>query len=271
MRRTRLSITAATVVAVLALAGCSGDDGSDDNAEPTPAPTQTPAPSEETTTPTESSEPTESTSPTEEPSSSAPPDGPINDSPPARAKQSSIAAGQLPGFNEQWTWQRRSAGPGPGQDMPSVCMKAPLTAIGAVSEYRTDYDSDLSANSWAVVMTAVLPDSKTGQRAQSVLETWQRDCAQQASSLGLKRVRVTPVRTTDTAVGVGEHVLVTYRPVAGDPDAGWFQAEGFVRDGDTLTYVIITTAGQDYNYETGAEPMDQALAVAGDRLLQTRP
>ena len=61
-------------------------------------------------------------------------------------------------------------------------------------------------------------------------------------------------------------------PTAGPrrPRLSWLQAEGFVRDGDTLTYLVMTTAGQDYNYEAGQEPMAQALGVAAKRLVASR-
>jgi len=240
------------------------DSAGDGETEPTAA-TTSDSTSQEPTEPTESSTPTE---PTESSATSDPGSG---DSPPSRAKKAAIKPAALPGFNTEWTWQKRSSGVGPGQDIPSVCMVSSLTAIGAVTEWRTDYESDLDADSYAVVMTGVFPDELTVERSEGILAGWLKGCAKQAKSLGLKKVSVTPVRTVDTSVGPGQQRLVMYRPVAGDPDASWFQAEGFVRDGDTITYAIVTTAGQDYNYESGSEPIDQILQVVADRLAKTRP
>lgn len=149
-------------------------------------------------------------------------------------------------------------------------MQSSLTGIGGVTEYRTDFTSPLDENSWAVQQTVVFPDDLTAKTSQSVLEAWQSKCAKQAKALGLKKVQVGKVSTVNTPAGAGEHWLVTYRPVPGDPNAAWLQAEGFVRDGDTLTYLVMTTPGQDYNYEPGQEPMAQALGVAGKRLIASR-
>lgn len=264
MRRPVIA-TLAALLSLGALAGCNDDPANEASAsDPTLTTTDGPTtdgPADETT-PTQ---PTESdTAPT------TPPDGDPSDSKPARAKRAQIPAPRLPGFNDQWKWTKSSSGPGPGQDVPSVCMKTSLTSIGGVSEYRTDFDSPLDENSWAVQQTVVFPDEETAKTSQSVLEAWQAKCAKQAKSLGLKKVKVNPISAVTTVVGPGQQWLVTYRPVAGDPDSSWLQAEGFVRDGDTLTYLVMTTAGQDYNYEPGAEPMAQALVVAGRRLVASR-
>ena len=65
--------------------------------------------------------------------------------------------------------------------------------------------------------------------------------------------------------------LTTYRPAAsGSPDEGWFQAAGFVADGDTLTFLVITSVGQDYNYESGQQPMDLAVQQAARTLIKSR-
>jgi len=259
------TITLAAVLCLGALAGCNNDPETDESAgDTTSAATDAPtsgAPSQDTTT-----DPTEETATTP----STPPDGDPSDSKPGRAKRAQIPARQLPGFNDQWKWTKESSGPGPGQDVPSVCMKNSLTAIGGVSEYRTSFDSPLDDNSWAVQQTVVFPDDETAKTSQSVLQAWQAKCAKQATSLGLKKVKVTPISDVETVVGPGQQWLVTYRPVAGDPNASWLQAEGFVRDGDTMTYLVMTTAGQDYNYEPGNEPMAQALAVAAQRLVKSR-
>jgi hypothetical protein len=269
VRRRATAVATAAVVAVLA-AGCGDDpdDSADDGSDPTTTPTSSSsAPPPEPTEPTEPAETTGSEPAPTEPTRS---DGGGTDSPPARAQGSAIKAGALPGFNTEWTWTKDDSGNGPPDDSDSVCMVSSLTAIGATVEYHTEYDSDLDDDSWALVMTAVFPDELTVKRSEGILAGWLKGCAKQARSLGLKKVSVTPVRTVDTVVGAGQQRLVTYRPVEDDPDASWFQAEGFVRDGDTITYAIVATAGQDYNYERGAEPMDQVLQVAAKRLAKSR-
>jgi len=266
MRRRAAAVTTALALTLLASACNDEPDDSSTGDATDPSVSTSGAPSDGPTEPTESATVTEPAEPT---STGDPGAG---DSSTSRAKRAAIKAAALPGFNAEWTWQKRSSGPGPGQDIPSVCMVSSMTAIGAVEpEWRTDYESDLDPDSYAVVMTGVFPDELTVERSEGILASWLKGCAKQARSLGLKKVSVTPVRTVDTAVGPGRQRLVMYRPVAGDPDASWFQAEGYVRDGDTITYAIVTTAGQDYNYEVGAEPIDQILQVAADRLAKTRP
>lgn len=265
---------ATTVVAAVlclgVLAGCN--DEPDDTAS-TDEPSATTTESATDEPPTEEPTETTPTEPTEtESSQTAPPDDNPNDSAASRAKKAQIPAKKLPGFNDQWEWAKQSSGPGLGQDMPSVCMQAPFSAIGATEDgqYRTDFNSPLDDRSWAVQQTVVMPDEQTGKRVEAVLTSWQQKCAKQAKKLGLKKVDVSPATEVPTATGTGTQWLVTYRPVPGDPDASWLQAEGFVRDGDTLTYLVMTTAGQDYNYESGQEPMAQALQVAAKRLLASR-
>jgi len=264
MRRPVMTMRLVAVAMCLGvLAGCNDDPDTDTSTdEPSVTASDTPStPPADDDTSTEPPEPTET---------SVPPDDDPSDSAGGRAKRAQIPAAKLPGFNDQWTWVKESSGPGPGQDVPSVCMKSSLTAIGGVNEYRTDFNSPLDDNSWAVQQTVVFPDDLTAKTSQSVLEAWQAKCAQQAKSLGLKKVQVGQISEVTTPVGAGQQWLVTYRPVPGDPNAAWLQAEGFVRDGDTLTYLVMTTAGQDYNYEPGQEPMAQALIVAAKRLIASR-
>lgn len=266
-RATSRPVTAflAAALCLAALAGCNNDpDDSSSPDEPSATPTEATASSAPT-------EPVETeTTPTEAESTSTPPDDNPSDSDPARAKQAQIPARQLPGFNPEWKWTKRSSGPGPGQDVPSVCMQSSLTAIGGVAEYRTDFDSPLDDSSWAVQETVVFPDEQTAITSESVLDAWQKKCARYAKSAGLKDVKVTRLSEVSTATGPGQQWLVMYGPVPGDPDASWMQAEGYVRDGDTMTYLVMTTAGQDYNYESGQEPVAQGLQVAAERLLATR-
>ena len=150
--------------------------------------------------------------------------------------------------------------------MPSVCMQSSLTAIGGV-------DASTAPTSTARSMTTrgpssrprSSPTSRPPQTPSRSSRPGRRKCAKQAKSLGLKKVQVSQdQRGPRPSPDPGEQWLVTYRPVPGDPDSAWLQAEGFVRDGDTLTYLVMTTAGQDYNYEAGQEPMAQALGVAGE-------
>ncbi|MBA3309378.1 MAG: hypothetical protein H0U28_04850 [Nocardioidaceae bacterium] len=204
------------------------------------------------------------------PTATSPLGGP-SDSPPVRARQVLIPKSRLPGFNEQWVWDHASTRRGPGEQPPGVCLQSSLTAIGGVVEYRRSYSSSLSRRDTAVQVGVVFPDEQTATTAVDVLRAWQQRCDAHATEEGdLLRVQVSAVRTVRTKVGAGEQWMVTYRPVPGEPDSVWFNAEGYVRDGDTLTYLVIRSAGQDYNYPSGAEPIDNALRTAGRYLLKTR-
>ena len=83
-------------------------------------------------------------------------------------------------------------------------------------------------------------------------------------------VSVGAIQSPPTAVGPGQQWLTSYKPAPGGPDYGWFQATGFVTDGDTLTFLVMTSVGQDYNYPAGKQPIDQALKVAANALVATR-
>jgi hypothetical protein len=265
-RRTSLFTSIVAAVAVAVLAGCS-DDPADNVGDDSTSPPNTPSSSD-----TSSSTPPEATeTPTSDPTSSDPTEDP-NDSGAARAKEAQIPAKHLPGLNDQWFWTREAAGPGPGQDLPSVCQRASLTAIGAVSEYRTDFGSPLDDESYAVQMTGVFPDEQTVATAKQVLKAWQQKCRMHATEdLGLKSVRVGDLQTVATVAGDGAQWLTIYGPAPGGSlDEGWFQAAGFVADGDTLTFLVIANVGQDYNYEDGQQPMDLAVQEAARQLVTSR-
>lgn len=213
-----------------------------------PVPSTTPAPSTATTQTTQQLPPADSTA--------------------ERARRAQIPPAQLPGFDAQWAWETRSAAPGPGRDEPSVCLQSSLTGIGAASEYRTDFAGPPSGTQTAVQMTAVFPDAQTATTAADVIESWRRTCSAHASAdLGLAGARVTQVGVVPTPVGAGYRWLVTYR--AGTPEADWSQAEGFVTDNDTMTYLVFRSAGQGHD-AAGASPIDRALAVAGRFLAKSR-
>jgi hypothetical protein len=265
--RARLALSLATTGLLGLLAGCGGSDDAappdeTSQAGPTSAPASSSAPGEP------------SDSPTDAPSSSEFTQGPTQDpngSSSARAKASQIPASELPGLNEGWKWRLAAESRGSGDSPPSLCMLTSLESIGAKAAYRTDYDSPLSKTARATVITAVFPDQHTAVLAKTVLRSWHAQCEDRLKKeLGYQRVKVTAIRTDSTDVGTGEQWLSTFGPVNGHPNDSWFQGEGFVEDADTMTYVAIVSAGQDYDYEPGQEPMDRALVVASDHLEASR-
>lgn len=246
MRRRSCS-TAGIVVALavlVSISACNGSSGSSaDHATTT---------STKPTTPAGTSSATAATDP---------------NSSPKRAQKAQIRKGDLPGFNAEWDWtdtrMLRSA--------TSLCMRGSMVAIGAVNQVSTKFTSVASQTASAVQITAVFPDEHTALTTTAVLTAWHNKCARHATNdLGLKQVKVSDLRDVSTPVGTAKQWMVTYRPVPGEPESVWFNSEGFVRDGDTITYLFYKSAGQDYNYELGQEPIDRALAVAGTYLKRTR-
>ncbi len=269
-RQTRSSAAVALAcAAVLALGAC--DDGTPTSADESSTSEPT-ASSAHPTTPTETTEPTTPGETVKTETSEPPtPKPPMDDSTAERARQTQIKPADFPGFNDQWQWDAATGSPGEGQRNQSICLHTDLVAIGGVNEYSTTLKSSADGAAVAYQLTAVFPDEHTAMTAETVLDNWQTRCQSYArSEKNLKHVDVSAVRDVPTVVGAGKQWMVTYRPVPNDPDSVWFNAEGFVRDGDVITYLVIRNAGQDYNYEVGQEPMDLAVAVAGDYLKKTR-
>jgi hypothetical protein len=267
--RTRLGLSLAAAALLSVVVGCDG--GSDDNSTP-PDESSAAGPTSGPETSGSTDEPTGT--PTDTPSSSEFTEGPTQDpngSTAKRAKASQIPASELPGFNDTWTWELASEGEGEGDSQPSRCMLSSLGSIGAASTYRTDYNHPGVKTARATVITAVFPDEHTAVLAKTVLRSWHAQCEQRLKQeFGYTRASVSRIQTDATDVGPGEQWLSSFGPVPGHPDDTWFQGEGFVEDDDTLTYIVIVDTGQDYNYETGQQPMDLAVVVAGHYLKSSR-
>ncbi len=144
-----------------------------------------------------------------------------------------------------------------------------MISIGGSVAYRTDYGSSRSTDADAVQVTAVFPDEQTASTAEQILVAWHDRCQQRVDKQGLEDAEVSAISEVPTDVGPGRRWMTTYRPVPGEPDSVWFNAEGFVRSADMITYLVIRNAGQDYNYPRGKEPIDHALKVAA-RYLRTQ-
>ncbi len=265
-RRTRsgCQLATAALLAGVALSGCSDDTpGSGDRTSgpstPTVAETRTtermtsvrPTQSQPTT-----SDATSATTTTAEPTSTAA----------QRARQAQIAPAELPGFNDEWVWDRAKSQRGTGHRPPPVCSVSDLVAIGGVLAHRTDYRSSLDPDARAVQVTAVFPDEETAVTAEQVLASWHASCERRLLKRGLEDVRVPPMSQVTTDVGAAQQWLTTYQPVPDQPDLAWFNAEGYVRSGDMITYLVIRSAGQDYNYPRGKQPMQLAVKQAASEL-----
>jgi hypothetical protein len=140
-----------------------------------------------------------------------------------------------------------------------------MTSIGATDVAVRDYrPATGGGQDHASELVAEFPDSTTARRAFAVLKAWRAQCADQ-----LKRFKTSEVGDLqDVGVdgGTGGWYLLTYGPVAGDPDASFFDAQGLAVVGTRIAMVEMVLAGQDYNYESGQEPMVAAVQRAADRL-----
>jgi hypothetical protein len=269
------AVLALTVVGTLNACGDSGDSDASGTSD-SPATTEAEPSSETAPTsdadPTEPSEPSDSTVPSESSATNTAPASHDN-SPLSRAKRSQVPMAKLPGFNADWTWDKASGKSGPRPKSPgqSRCMQASLTAIGGVLEYSTAYTVAGDTEDEAVLTTAVFPDEHTAQLAESVLASWQKKCRAHVSRQpDVDSVAVTEDRPLQTSVGPAHSRLVGYGPVEGDPDSGYFNGEGYVRDGDVISYLVMHNVGQDYNYDDDKEPVALGLLAAAKALKQTR-
>lgn len=276
MRRPTRSVRICTVTAAAFLAfGTSGCDNGEDPSAPSDTASSPDTTSATDSAPTEPSGSTQPTSPIE--SSPATVESPTptshDNSPVGRAQRSQVAAADLPGFNKQWVWDDANGGAGPRGTVPASprCMQASLTAIGGVVEYSTLYTVAGDTEDQALLMTAVFPDERTAQMAEQVLSSWQGRCRTFLSRQpGVDAVAVTEDRTIRTSVGKGHTRLVGFGPVKSDPDSMYFNGEGYVRDGDVISYLVVHNVGQDYNYADGKEPVALGLLAAASALESSR-
>ncbi len=264
-------LTGLALAAALALSGCDGQSadapgsGATDSTTTTNPTSSTPETTGESTVPDDTTD----TSPT--PTTASPTTH--DDSSAARARQSKVPMRRMPGFNEQWSWDGATSGTGEPSDGParSRCQRASLTAIGAVVEYTTTYTRSDAADDAAAVTTGVFPDEQTATMAESVLAKWLATCRSNVRKQpGVNRVQVSTESTVDTVVGPGHQRLVSFGPVAGDRESRYFNGEGYVRDGDVLSYVVFHSVGQDYNYPAGQQPADLGLRMAATYLKRSR-
>ncbi len=277
MKSSRRRLRAVAVLAaVLVIAAC--DNTSDSNApnatESTTKVDTSPETAGSSTTASESTAPTESSGSSSGPASTKTPTPTTRDNSPARrAKASQVTAAALPGFNADWLWDKADgrAGQRPTSPGTSRCLRASLTAIGGVVEYSTAYTVAGDAEDEAVLTTAVFPDERTAVMAESVLAKWLKTCRPYlASQPGVSTVGLTTDRVTRTIVGPAHSRLLGFGPVQGDRDSTYFNGEGYVRDGDVISYLVMHSVGQDYNYDVAREPVTLGLRAAAVALKRSR-
>jgi hypothetical protein len=259
-RRVLAPILAST--ALLAAAACSpGSDASD--ADPQPVEQSSSSASQ---TPTES--PTESptgSTPPPEATSSSPTDPAAEDPAPATLADRLLAAPDLPGFNQEFTWREVRTTRREPDTLSGRCHQFDLASIGATKvAFRTYEPADSVKGDHASHLVAEFPDAETAQRAYAVLEAWRRDCKAQLRDY--ERRQVGAMQPVNGAGDRSGWYLLSYGPVGDDPDEGMFDATGVVLSGNRVAVLRLALVGQDYNYEQGQEPMVAAVQAAAPLL-----
>ncbi len=273
----RAAVGAALLVVLL---GCSQSSDGDVATPESAATTESTVPESRTAESTapeptepESTEP-ESTEaqPTEpEPTEPEPTEPEPTDSQPTRAPTLSDAllpATDVPVDASGEAWSAEPVARGKRIASASACQRVPLLSIGVTDLRQRHYDN--STPGQVLHTVASFADDDSARRAYAVLEVWLRDCAETLSQQG-KQPGTMPSGLGDVAgPGLGGWAAVFYGSARGQPDAGVIEAHAIVVDDETLSWLVYRTIGQDYNYEAGQAPPEQAAPVMAQRLRTLR-
>lgn len=258
LRRTRMALALTSAALAVTLAACDSpveidvaptpDSSSSPSESPTPTPSPTPSPSD-----TPSPTPSPSISPTLEPVA------------PAGLADRLLAADDVPGFNEQFTWRESTTRKTEGTEPFGTCQKFAMTSIGASRvAVREFVPADGSSGSSAGHLVAEFPDSETARRAYDVLRSWRGQCDEALADYDQSEIGAfEPVTAEGEA---GWYLLFYGPPETGSLDEAWFDAQGMALVGKRVAVLELRTIGQDYNYPSGQEPMVAAVQRAADKL-----
>jgi len=174
----------------------------------------------------------------------------------------------MPGFNESFRWRVASTKRGEGRAPFGTCHRFAMTSIGAEEvAVRRFVPVGPAEGSSASHLLADFADEKTAKRVYAVLTSWRAQCRDRLRRFD--RVELGGLQTVDLSAGArsgGNWYLLTYGPPPGDPDAGYFDAQGITRVGDTISVLQMRLVGQDFNYLPGEEPMVAAVQTAAAKL-----
>ncbi len=262
--RPTVALAAFAALATVGLTGCNDATGT--ATQPASEATST-APTADTTTADADESPAPAT-PTRTTTSAAPsPSAPTSSAPAGTGGLRSrlLDAADVPGFNDDFRWTEGRTRSQEPQKPFGTCQRFAMTSIGATDVAVRDYlPGTGGTQDRASELVAEFPDSTTARRAFAVLKAWRAQCADQLGRF--KTSEVGDLQDVSVASGTGGWYLLTYGPVAGDPDAAFFDAQGLAVVGTRIAMVEMVLVGQDYNYEAGQEPMVAAVQRASDRL-----
>jgi len=177
---------------------------------------------------------------------------------------------EVPGLNAQHSWKTIGTSNEEGRRPVWACQVTDFSSIGATDVWVRRFVGRPGGRDSATTRSAVISfaDPQSAARGFAVLRSWHDRCEDQLRQQGHKRVRV-DAAPTDVQVGSGdaEWRLAVYGPVEGDPDAGYFDATGYVKEGSRISLVTMVNVGQDFNYPRGQEPIVGAVQNAATKLL----
>jgi len=265
------------------LAGCGnssdssdssdGSNGGDDQPSSTPTTTSEPEPSEPSTS--ESREPTGTTEPEPTEPESTESTEPTDPTDPTASTRPPVVTGlagvlvpgaKLPGLNAETGWQTQSTTSRESDPPPWVCQQASLLTNGAVSVRQRTYTAT-AGDATASQVVARTVDPRSAKRVYGALLGNARECAQQLADRDRKPVgQVRPLSTVDVRTGQAAWGVVFSGPVPGSPDEAYIDSVLVARVGDLVSVLSMSSVGQDYNYETGQTPPEQAAPIVVARM-----
>jgi hypothetical protein len=231
---------------------------------PTASPTETEASA--TAEPTEPAEPSSTVATTED----APSAAPVQPPPPgAGPRDMLLGKNELPGLNERQQWRPVGTANAERRRPVWACQVTDLSSIGATDVWVRRFVDQPGGRDVAYARSAVatFADAASARRAYAVLQAWHDRCEEELRR-DHRRVRVdaAPTAVEVSGPGTAEWRLAIYGPVPGDPDAGYFDATGYVREGARIGLTTMVSVGQDYNYPPGEEPIVGAVRNSAIKL-----
>lgn len=251
-RRGSTAVVVATL-ATLVLTSCGSSDDSDDAVGDDPSETTSaPASESPSTSASESSEastssPSASGSESSDTESDTAASSPVDDL--------FLTAEEMPGLNDATVWSEAETLPEGAQPFGD-CAKFPLVDSGAENAWVRSFTSDGTQR--AAQLIATFADAKSAWRVEQVLRGWHRDCA---GTIDAEVERINPIEPAKVDAGKAFTYLLQFGQE--DAEVHHFNGVAVNRSGKHLSVVLIDNEGQDYNYEAGQEPAQQAVrAVA---------
>jgi hypothetical protein len=274
--RTRVPATVLLAALTVSVSACGGGSAPEEAVEsPAASSTEAPSPTAAATTPSATPTTAATATPTSQPSTTveateaSPASAAVQPPPPGSSpRQMLLDPAEIPGLNDQHRWRPVGTEHGERRQPVWACQVTDFTSIGATDVWVRRFvgkpGGARSAKARSAVVTFV--DETSAQRAYAVLRAWHDRCEEQLRQ-DYRRVGVdaapTAVHVED---GQAEWRLATYGPVEGDPDAGYFDATGYVREGKRISLTTMVSVGQDYNYPPGEVPIIGAVGNSAIKL-----